>query len=166
MERVIYQRLLFHTHATQTFDKRQFGFQKGVSAEHAAYKLANDIVTNFKCRKETVAVFCDVVNAFPAMWCEGLIHQLREMKIPEVYVKWIRSYLENRTARVEIHHAHTVEKTLNRGAPQGSILGPYLFSCFAAGIFDIADQEGCQIVAYADDWVIIHHPLLTQTKGR
>ena len=70
MEKVINARLLWHSYQKSIIHTKQFGFQAGTGAEHAALNLTNDIFTAFKKRKETVAVFLDARSAFPL----SLIH--------------------------------------------------------------------------------------------
>ena len=43
--------------------------------------------------------------------------------------KWFNSYLQDRKFAVEINNTLSKEITINYSVPQGSILGPTLFSC-------------------------------------
>jgi hypothetical protein len=154
-ERVIKRRLVYHVSRLNLIDKRQFGFQRGVGAEHAALHLANKITTNFKYKKETIVVFLDVVNAFPSVWHDGLLYKIANMGLPKLYVKWIKSYLENRRAEVDINEGLVVKKSLNRGLPQGAVLSPILWSLFMNDLFKVVSKEGVEIIGFADDVAIL-----------
>ena len=61
----------------------------------------------------------------------------------------IKDYLMNRTQFVKHEDIISNKETLTHGVPQGSILGPLLFTIF---VNDLKDAVGsCQILSYADD---------------
>ena len=47
-------------------------------------------------------------------------------------LKWIESYLTNRQFWVQIEDKFSEVKTIDFSVPQGSILGPILFICYAS----------------------------------
>ena len=64
---------------------------------------------------------------------------------------WIRSYLSDRTQTVVINGLRSSDKELNTGVPQGSVLGPLLFTLYVSPIADIARKHGLDVHSYADD---------------
>lgn len=154
MERIITDRISFFSRRNKYLDDQQFGFQRGVSAEHAALKLANHLVANFKRKKETIVVFLDVVNAFPSVWHDGLIYKLYKIGVPKVYIRWITSFLSDRKVKVLIDEKSSVCKSVSRGLPQGAVSSPLLWSLFMNDIFDEVRSEGVHCLAFADDVAI------------
>ena len=65
-------------------------------------------------------------------------------------LKFVIGYLENRTQRVVINNKHSKILPVNSGVPQGSVLGPLLFTFFINDIYENV-SEGTNIVLYADD---------------
>ena len=65
-------------------------------------------------------------------------------------LKFVKGYLENRTQRVVINNKHSKILPVNSGVPQGSVLGPLLFTLFINDIYDNV-SEGTNIALYADD---------------
>ena len=64
-------------------------------------------------------------------------------------LKWLASYLADRKQSVRIRSAVSVDSQLCFGIPQGSVLGPVLFSMYVAPVEDIVLSHGLR--PYADD---------------
>ena len=63
-------------------------------------------------------------------------------------ILWYKSYLENRTFKVNIQNDYSNLGTLNCGVPQGSILGPLIFLIY---VNDMRQSVDCDLRLYADD---------------
>ena len=64
---------------------------------------------------------------------------------------FLASYLCDRKQRVKVASEFSSWKTIKKGVPQGSILGPAIFNCFMNDIFsDITSKNGT-LFNYADD---------------
>ncbi|GFR71522.1 reverse transcriptase [Elysia marginata] len=64
---------------------------------------------------------------------------------------WFESYLTNRQKTVVTGQYRSSPVTLRFGVPQGSMLGPVLFSLYAQPLTDIFDTHGFCYRIYADD---------------
>ena len=64
---------------------------------------------------------------------------------------WIKSYLTNRLQSIVIKDVPSSPSELICGVPQGSVLGPLLFSLYVAPIEDIITAYGLQSMIFADD---------------
>ncbi len=65
---------------------------------------------------------------------------------------WFRSYLRGcRTQSVSVGDAKSSPKNLTCGVPQGSVLGPILFSAYTAPLGDILRSHYVDYHFYADD---------------
>ena len=63
-ERIIYNRLCSFFYENNTLYKKQFGFQKQHSADHAIVHLVNEILKSFESKCYTLGVFIDLTKAF------------------------------------------------------------------------------------------------------
>ena len=158
-DRIIQHRLNWFSTACRWTSRQQYGFQKSVSSEHAALNLSNFIMSGFKQRKETVAIFLDVSSAFNQIWHEGLIYKLIKKGVPPVYTKVLHSYLTNRSATVVIDEDSEVTKNLSQSCPQGAVLSPFLFNMFIDDLISscIKYNSNIKIQAFADDIVLYMH---------
>jgi hypothetical protein len=73
------------------------------------------------------AAFLDISQAFDRVWHIGLLHKLRH-SLPLNYFLILKSYLLNRHFQVKIENTFTDLLPVNAGVPQGSVLGPLLYT--------------------------------------
>ena len=66
-------------------------------------------------------------------------------------MNWFRSYLSNRTQSVRIQEVDSSDRILLYGVPQGSVLGPLLFSLFFAPLEGVILAHGLDAMISADD---------------
>jgi len=64
---------------------------------------------------------------------------------------WLTPYLTDRHQCVRVGQASISHTLCHTGVPQGSVLGPILFSCYMSPISFIANTFGVGIQQYADD---------------
>jgi ribonucleases P/MRP protein subunit RPP40 len=93
-------------------------------------------------------IYTDVSKAFDSVCHSLLISELSSLGIQGSYLMWIKSYLENRRQRVLIGGVESREILVSSGVPQGSHLGPILFSLF---VNDVSIFQNSKCLLYADD---------------
>ena len=68
------------------------------------------------------------------------------------FIRIIESFISNRQQRTKINHAFSRFSEILFRVPQGSILGPLLFSVYICDIFFYIIE--CDIASYADDTIL------------
>ena len=77
--------------------------------------------------------------------------------ITEQAIVWISSYFFNRRFLVQISQFTSKIVTINFSVPQGRILGPILFSCYASTLMEIIpESNGSFLTGYADNLAIVN----------
>ena len=84
---------------------------------------SNEVKTRY-----TVVAFLDLEKAYDSLWKRGIIFKLSESGINGKILKWIESFLKNRTFQVRVNGNLSENGTLKNGIPQGSVISPLLFN--------------------------------------
>ena len=127
-------------------------------------KVHNDVIQILGAHDNAARLLLDLSAAFDTVDHEILIDRLRvSFGITGKTLKWIREYLTNRTQRVLIQGTPSSPAIIKYGVPQGSVLGPFLFTLYTAPLCQIITDSGLWYHLYADD-TQIYTPVSSKTS--
>ena len=151
-ERLLCKRLREHR-LLKGMVENQFGFRKGRSTEDAI-NFALEAV-HISDQKYVVGIFIDIAGAFDNLWWPYLFSRLRRMECPRSLYLSLLDYCKGRKVKLLIDR--TVNKIINKGCPQGSILGPDFWDVGLEPLLEILNNlEVVKLtVAYADDLLLL-----------
>ena len=153
-EKAIKDRLLNFINKHNIISKRQFGFKEGVGTEEAIFLLTSKIYEALDQNKKAIAIFLDLQKAFDTVDHKKLLEKSERYGLRGTAYTLIKNYLENRKLSVKIEDKKSNHLLMFHGIPQGTILGPLLYSIYCNEMVN-ANIKG-ELVAYADDTVIIN----------
>ena len=130
----------------------QSAYRQFHSVETALVRVQNDVLLALDQRKEALLVLLDFSSAFDTIDHGILIDRLKHrFGLDGVVLKWLTSYLFERSHVVKVRGALSNPVVTGCGVPQGSVIGPLLYTLYSAPIADIVSSHGLSSMLYADD---------------
>ena len=152
IERVVSDQITKHIANNNLLESMQSAYCAHHSTETALVKVKSDILKAMD-RKEIVCLtLLDLSAAFDTISKDKLLTRLEEeFGITNNCLKWIESYLTQCTQRAIVGSSRSDPVTLNFGVPQGSVLGPILFTLYTCPLGRICRKLSIGYHLYADD---------------
>ena len=152
IERIVYSRLSKHLDSFPSRSPFQSAYRPLFSTETALLRIQNDILLSVDQQKVTALVLLDMSAAFDTVDHTILLSRLSSyFGISGSALAFLTSYLQNRTQSVSVLSATSSPSPLITGVPQGSILGPLLFSLYTTPLSHLLSESDVSFHFYADD---------------
>ena len=152
LERLFAARLIPHVGKSSSFNPLQSAYRKFHNTETALTKILSDAYSHIDNKKVVVLIALDLSAAFDTLEHGLLLDRLSfAFGVSGSALRWIRSYLNGRKQFVKMGDATSPTTDSTIGVPQGSVLGPALFSLFTAPIAHVINSFGVSYHQYADD---------------
>ena len=130
----------------------QYGFRHSHCTSHAMLDILTSTYDNINNNEHTALLFLDLKKAFDTVDHRILLEKLKHYGIRGIAHDMYASFLTNRQQYVSLNNIQSNKMFVNCGVPQGSVLGPLLFSIY---INDISNCTTYNPRLFADDTCLI-----------
>ena len=148
LERIIVTHILRHLNANHLHAAQQHGFLPKKSITTNLLEALNIWTEALMHNLPVDVIYLDYAKAFDTVPHQRLINQVETFGIQGNVLNWIRAFLTDRQQKVLVNGVESSWSPVESGIPQGSILGPVLFTLF---VNDIPSFIHTHISMYADD---------------
>ncbi|KAM9394616.1 uncharacterized protein ACWYII_033223 isoform 1-T1 [Salvelinus alpinus] len=155
LERAVLGQLSCYLSQNDLLDPNQSGFKTSHSTETALLCITEALRTAKANSLSSALILLDLSAAFDTVNHQILLSTLSELGISGAAHAWIASYLTGRSYQVAWRESVSSPRALTTGVPQGSVLGPLLFSLYTKSLGSVITSHGLSYHCYADDTQLI-----------
>ena len=152
MEKVVDARLTEHVESHRLLPTFQSAYRPFHSTETAVVSILNDMITAVDSGRIGALMLLDLSAAFDTVDHSVLLEVLyRRFGITGKALGWFDAFLNDRHQTVHFGGTASDDTMLLFGVPQGSVLGPKVFSQYAEDVADIFRRHNVHHYLFADD---------------
>ena len=158
LERVVLNQCQIHLSENNLFEIHQSAYRKNHSTETALLSVVDELLSNNDKRLVSLVALLDLSAAFDTIDHDILLSRLQHtFGFHGTVLNWFSSYLKCRLQTVCINNVMSAPSPLSFGVPQGSVLGPVLFSLYTQPLSEVIEYHQCSYHKFADDTEISMH---------
>ncbi|KAK3555026.1 hypothetical protein QTP86_005701 [Hemibagrus guttatus] len=155
LERVVCNQLSDYLLQNNLHDPNQSGFKAAHSTETALLAVTEKLHAARSAKLSSVLILLHLSAAFDTVNHKTLLSTLRSLGICGTAWEWFASYLDGRSYQVTWKGLTSAPRRLSTDVPQGSVLGPLLFSLYTHSLGKVISSHGFSYHCYADDTQLI-----------
>ena len=151
LERIVLKQFLQHLESHSLLEPFQSAYRKCHSTKTALLRVVNDLLQASDTGHVFILSLIDLSAAFDTIDHGILINRLHTtFGCSGTVLDWFTSYLSCHTQSVFVGHESS-PSALKCGVPQGSVLGPLLFTLYTQSLSNVICKSGHSYHFFADD---------------
>ena len=148
LERLIKAHIMKHLLTNNLLSDSQYGFRPGRSCTLQMLCALDSWSHDLDAGRSLDVAYLDFSKAFDVVPHQKLLRKIHRHGITGSVAEWIQSFLKDRKQKVLVEGSSSKWQPVLSGVPQGSVLGPVLFSIY---IKELPDVSTCPTLLLADD---------------
>ena len=149
---MVLKQLKEHLSENSLFEEVQSAYKEHHNTETALLKVQNDLLLAADTGNTSILTLLDLSAAFDTIDHSILLDRLSiTFGLSGTIMDWFGSYLRDRTQCVVVKGKPSDLFNLECGVPQGSVLGPILYTLYTSPLGSIIKKHNILYHMYADD---------------
>ena len=152
LEKLVLSQVSAYINSHNPYNTCQSAYRPGHSTETALLKVANDLLLSLSKSNISVLALFEFSSAFDTIDHPIFVHSLQvDLGFTDTVIQWFSSYLTDHTRYVSLSNHCSAFAPVHFGVPQGSVLGPILFTMYIKPLSAIIDLHSIMHHSFADD---------------
>ena len=151
LEHILCSHILKHFEQYNVLTQLNHGFRSGYSTETQLLVTLQDLFKSFDQNIQVDVAILNFSKAFATVPHDKLLHKIDSYGIQGNTLRWLSSFLKDRTIKVVVEGEQSKSVTVESWVPQGTVLRPLMFLCH---INDLPDVVRSQVRLFADDCLL------------
>ena len=151
VEKVAQSQILSYLEENDMINSTSHAYRSGYSTTSALLELSEELYKGADEKKVLVIMTLDQSAAFDCVQHQLLMDKLAMYNMDDTVLKWVSSYLSHQSQFVSVGTAKSTIHSMKRGVPQGSVLGPLLFSVFTNELSTVIKDPDCPNTRHQDN---------------
>ena len=148
-EKMLFNRIYNYLEKHKLLNPYQYGFRENRSTIHAISHIYDDLLQNIDQNLYSCSIFLDLSKAFDTVDHQILLKKMENyFGIRGICLKLLESYLTNRKQYTYVLNCTSHLRSIFKGVPQGSSLGPLFFLLY---VNDLPAATSFKSTLFADD---------------
>ena len=150
LERAVHNQLIQYIKENNLLNPNHHAYRDGYSTSTAVIEMIDTWIQAVEDGQLAGACFLDMSAAFDVVDHTILLDKMKIYGFTSDVIQWFDSYLSNRKQAVSVNGCLSELLSVESGVPQGSILGPLLYTLFVNELPDTIASNS-SMSCYADD---------------
>ena len=143
VEKAAQSQMLTFFEVTGQLNNSGHAYRSSLSTTSTIATITDELYQAAEDKRISQMMTIDQSAAFDCLDHEILVRKLEKYNLSEATIKWVRNYLSYRSQFVTIGAAKSNIKSLKMGVPQGSVIGPLLFSIYVNDLTETVIEDDC-----------------------
>ena len=151
VEKAVQFQLLEFMEKTSQFNYNNHAYRNNLSTTTTMLHLSDMICSATDTNQISVLMSVDESSAFDCVIHELLLRKLKMYNFDDSTCKWFQSYLSFRSQYVTIGAHKSNIAAVQYGVPQGSVLGPLLYTLYINELAETIKDDKCTNISHQED---------------
>ena len=152
LEKLVLSQVSSYINSHNLCNTCQSAYRPGHSTETAFPRVVNDLFLSLNKGNISILALLDFSSAFDTIDHPILVHRLHtDFGFTDAVLQWLSPYLSDHTHYVSLSNNCSDFTPVHSGVPQGSVIGPMLFTMYTKSLSAIIDSHSIMHHSFADD---------------